>query len=476
MTILQWPSSDGRAGRRPTRTVTRTADSQIRTDIPTVDLQATAHEPKLRRSLTLFEATLGGVGIILGAGIYALVGEAAGRGGNAVWISFVLASVMAGLTGLSYAEMASAYPKAGADYEYSRRGLGARSAFVVGWVIIAGNLIAAAAVALGFGGYFNRFVEVGGVVPAVGALAVASLISAYGIRQAMWTSIALCLVELAGLLLVITIGVPHFGEEDLLLVHGGTAGILSASALVMFAFIGFEQIATLAEETNDAPRIVPRAMLLSIAITSLLYVLVALASVSIMGWEALSSSDAPLADVVSTVLGSRASDAVAVVALFSTGNTLLLLLVAASRLMYGMAERGALPAALAYVHPRYRTPVVATGAALLIAAGFASFGDIGLVAESANFAIFVGFGAVNVSLIVLRFMQPRLERPFRVPGSIGRLPLIPFAALASIAVMIAHLDGGAILIGLLIALVGTVAVLVLTATDKHDNDYPAKSP
>jgi APA family basic amino acid/polyamine antiporter len=228
----------------------------------------------------------------------------------------------------------------------------------------------------------------------------------------------------------------------------------------MFAFIGFEQIATLSEETNDAPRIVPRAMLLSIAITSALYVFVAVAAISIMGWEALSSSEAPLADVVSSVLGGRASDAVAVVALFSTGNTLLLLLVASSRLMYGMAEREALPPALAYVHPRYRTPLVATGLALLISAGFALFGDIGLVAESANFAIFIGFAAVNLSLIVLRFTRPELERPFRVPVSIGRLPLVPVAALVSIAVMIGHLDSGAILIGLLIAGVGALAVLV----------------
>jgi APA family basic amino acid/polyamine antiporter len=286
----------------------------------------------------------------------------------------------------------------------------------------------------------------------------------------MWTSIALCLVELAGLVLVIAIGVPHFGDEDLLLVHGGTTGVISAAALVMFAFIGFEQIATLAEETTDAPRVVPRAMLLSIAITGILYMLVAVASVSIMGWEALGSSEAPLADVVSTVLGSRTSDAVAVVALFSTGNTLLLLLAASSRLMYGMAEREALPAAVAYVHPRYRTPLVAMGVALLISSAFALFGDIGLVAEAANFAIFIGFAAVNVSLIVLRFTAPDIERPFRVPGSIGRVPIVPVAALASVAVMIAHLGGGAILIGLLIALVGTVIVLVQA---RGDNSIPA---
>jgi APA family basic amino acid/polyamine antiporter len=416
--------------------------------------------PALKRSLTLFETTLGGVGVILGAGIYALVGEAAGRAGNAVWISFLLAALMAAITGLSYAEMASTYPKASADYEYSRHALGTRPAFVVGWLIIAGNLIAAAAVALGFGGYFDRFVGVGVVIPAVVALAVATIIATIGIRQAMWTSIALCLVELAGLIFVIAIGVPHLGDADLLLVHGGASGLLSGAALIMFAFIGFEQIATLAEETTDARRTVPRAMILSIAVTSLLYTLVAIAAVSVVGWEQLSGSQAPLADVVASVLGDRASDSIAVVALFSTGNTLLLLLVAASRMIFGMAERGALPSPLASVNARFSTPAVASAASLLIAAGFALLGDIGLVAEAANFAIFVGFAAVNVSLIVLRYTHPQLERPFRVPGRIGRLPLLPILGLGTIALMVAHLEPGAILIGVGIGLTGILAGFV----------------
>ena len=114
----------------------------------------------LRRSLGLLETTLGGIGIILGAGIYALVGEVAGKAGDAVWVSFLMAAVMAAVIGLSYAELASAFPRAGADYEYTRQALGLRAAFVVGWLIVIGNLVAAATVSLGFGGYLHTFVDV----------------------------------------------------------------------------------------------------------------------------------------------------------------------------------------------------------------------------------------------------------------------------------------------------------------------------
>jgi APA family basic amino acid/polyamine antiporter len=414
----------------------------------------------LRRSLGLVETTLGGVGIILGAGIYALVGEVAAEAGNALWLSFLLAAAMAGVVGLGYAELASAFPKAGADYEYTRQALGLRAAFVVGWLIVIGNLVAAAAVALGFGGYLATFVDVPPRVAALAALAMATLIAFYGIRQAVWASILLTLIEAGGLVFVITIGVPHLGDVDLLESEQGVAGVFAGAALVMFAFIGFEQIATLAEETQDAARTVPRALLLALGITTVLYLLVAVAAVSVLGWEALSATDAPLADVAAEVLGDRASDFVAVVALFSTANTMLLLLVAASRLIYGMASTEALPRFLAWVHPGLQTPMRAIALSLVVSAGFALSGDIGLVAGATNFAVFIGFFAVNLSVIILRYTHPDVERPFRVPLSIGRMPALPIVALASVVFMTANLDRDALLIGIGLFISGVVAMEV----------------
>jgi APA family basic amino acid/polyamine antiporter len=417
---------------------------------------------QLRRSLGLIETTVGGVGIILGAGIYVLVGEVAGKSGNAVWISFVMAGAMAAIIGLSYAELASAFPRAGADYEYTRRALGPRPAFVVGWLIVIGNLVAAAAVALGFGKYLDSVWDVGPTRIAVGALVVATLIAFYGIRESVWTSVVLTLVEAGGLVLIITIGLPHLGDVDLTELSGGLDGVFAGAALVMFAFIGFEQIATLAEETRDATRVIPRAMLLAIAVTTALYLLVALAAVSVLGAGALATSDAPLADVAGEVLGSRADDLLTVIALFSTANTVLLLLVAASRLIYGMAATGTLPRFLAWVHPGAQTPARAIVLSLVVSVGFALSGDISLVAGATNFAVFVGFAAVNVSLIVLRFTHPETPRPFRVPLNIGRVPVLPVAALISVAFLMANLEQDALLIGAGLFVSGIVAMELLS--------------
>lgn len=417
-----------------------------------------APTPALRRRLGLFETTLSGIGIILGAGIYALVGEAAGIAGNAVWISFLIAAAMAALTGLSYAELASAYPQSGADYEYTRRGLGARAGFVIGWLMVVSNLVGAAAVALGFGGYFATFFEAEPLLLGLGLIVVCTLLAFAGVREAVWISIILTLIEATGLVVVITIGLPHVGDQDLL-AGPGVPQLFSAAALVAFAFIGFSQIASLAEETVDAPRVIPRAVLLSIGITTLVYVLVAVAAVSVLGARSLAASDAPLADVASAAVGEHSRDAVAIIALFATANTVLLLLMASSRMIYGMAsgDDAALPRFMAWVHPVVHTPARAILFCLVVTVGFALSGDLRFVAGASNFAVFVAFIGVNLTLIVLRYRAPDLSRPFRVRGSVGRLPLFPALGVVVVAVLLVNLDRDALVAGGALLVVGVAA-------------------
>ena len=306
---------------------------------------------ELKRSLGLLECTLMGVGVILGAGIYALVGQAANLAGNAVWMSFIFASLVASCTGLSYAELSSFIPKAGGEYYYARRALGDLAAFLVSWLLLVGIAVAGAAVALGFAGYLNGMVGVDPIWSACLLVVGTAALLIYGIKQSAWVAAACTVLEVIGLFIVIAVGAPKLGGIDYFATApSGVSGVLSAAALVFFAYIGFEEIVQLSEETRDATKNIPRAILYSIAITTVLYVLVALCAVSVLGWERLGASESPLADVVAESLGRRAFFGLSVIALFSTANTVLILLMSASRLLYGMAEDGKVPKFLAAVH------------------------------------------------------------------------------------------------------------------------------
>ena len=316
--------------------------------LPTPDRQG----PGLQRSVGLFGATVSGIAIVLGAGIYVLVGEAAGLSGNAVWASFLVAALLAAGTGLSYAELTSMFPEAGAAAAYAKEAFGTRMGFVTGWMDIVVNAIAAPAVALGFGSYLGALTGVSPTVLAIAVLLVCSGIVLMGVRQTVGVAGLFALIEVAGLVFVIVIGVPRIGDVNLLTVEGGIAGLLGAAALVFFAYEGFEEIATLSEEVKDPTRTIPIALLVSIAVTTVIYALVAAVVVSAVPWQELASSEAPLADVVRERSGSTFANAISFVALFATFNTVLLVLATGPRAMYGMSRRGLLPPSSAACGPR----------------------------------------------------------------------------------------------------------------------------
>jgi APA family basic amino acid/polyamine antiporter len=400
----------------------------------------------LRRVLGLVEVTAGGVGIIIGAGIYVLLGAATAHAGPLVWMAFLFAALLSALTGLSYAELSSMFPSAAGEYEYTRQAWPEWVAFVVGWTMVMGLLVAAATVSLGFGRYAGHFVDVDPRPAALALLVVVSVIATLGIKQSARLTLALSAVQVGGLVLVVAIGVPHLGDVDLL-TGPGAAGVLGAAALVFFAFIGFDEVITLAEETRDPTRTVPRALLLALGLSALLYVTVAIASVSVLGAPALAASSRPLADVMAHVLGARAATVVAAIALLTTTNTTLLALTAASRVIYGMAKAGALPSALAQVDPGRGAPRGAVMAGLVVAAAFAALGDFTVIAAVTDFAVYVVFLSVNATVVILRRTRPDLARPFAVPGTIAGVPLIPVLGLISVAVMLTQLEPLAITLG-----------------------------
>jgi len=391
-------------------------------------------KPELKRRISLFGLTVYGVGNVLGAGIFALIGEVVGITGNISWLAFILASVTGALTGLSYAELSAMFPKSAAEFVYTERAFKIRLlSFLLGWIIIFSGILSAATVALGFAGYladligFSPIILV--IIFAAILIVIVGLINFVGIRASTWTNIIFTLIEASGLILIIIIGIPFLGTVNYFeLPLGGSYGaIFSAVALIFFAYIGFEDIANVAEEVKEPSRNLPRAIIYSIIITTVLYCLTALSVVSILPYSVIASSSAPLSDVALAVLGPIGETIMSFIALFATANTVLIMMIVTSRMMYGMARDKALPEGLSKVSPKFRTPALAvlvTMILTIIPLGLYFFGDISTVANATVFGVLITFFLVNLSLIVLRKKKPELKRPFRLKPNISWIPIV----------------------------------------------------
>jgi APA family basic amino acid/polyamine antiporter len=356
-------------------------------------------EPQLKRRLGLWVTVITGVGVILGSGIYVLVGVAAGEAGNAVWLSFLIAAAVAGLTGLSYARLSRLKPKDAPEFQFVGMAFRPWLAFLAGWLILWAVVISSSAVALGFAGYLSYLAGTPVIPVAIGLVLACSMVVFLGIGESALLAGILTFVEVAGLVFIVAVGVPHFGEVNIMEMPMGVVGTVGAASLVFFAYLGFEGMANLSEEMKNPEKDLPRAILLALGISTLLYILVALSAISVVDWQTLGQSDAPLALVAAQVLGDRAGTTLTLVALFSTANTVLLLLLGASRAMWAMSCAGALPGAFCVIGKERRTPWLAIIVVAFFASLFTVFEDIGQVAEFTNFATLLAFAGVNAAAI-----------------------------------------------------------------------------
>jgi APA family basic amino acid/polyamine antiporter len=421
----------------------------------------TTSTPQLSRRLGLFSTTLSGVGIILGAGIYVIIGTATRDAGSAVWLAFLFASVLAAMTGLAYAELASMFPLAGASPVYIQEAFGRHAGFVLGWLRLWVSMLTAAAVVIGFGGYLAGLLGLPPAAAALTALALSLAIILAGVRETVIVAVVMTLIEAGGLVLVLALGFDSIGSRPLMEMPRSGVGLLTGATLVFFAFEGFEQIATLSEETRDPTRTIPRAILLSIGICALLYALVAVVAVSVLPWRELASSSSPLADVARAAGGPTYANALSSIALFATFNTALMMLATAARRAYGMANRGMLPALFRIVGQKRKTPWVAALVLTGCSALMVLVGEIGPVAHAANFAIFLSFIAVNTAVVWLRRTRPEAERPFRIPATLGRIRVIPVLSNLGIALLALFSDPKAALAVLVLLAVGILVAPVV---------------
>ncbi len=402
-------------------------------DGPPIELPAT-----LRRRLSLPLLVLYGTGITIGAGIYVLIGAVAGHAGKYAPWSFLLAAMVMALTVASYAELSTRFPVSTGEAAYVKAAFQSQVlSTLTGLLTISVGVVASSAVTLGSAGYIEQFVDVPQSLIVVIVVVLLGAVAAWGILESVLLASVFTLIEVGGLLAIIVAAVhvnlpimawlvqPPPLQADTL------SGIAFASLLAFFAFIGFEDLANVVEEAKVPHRDIPRAMALTLLISTILYVAVAAIAVSAVSAERLSLSAAPLSMVFREVAGVSPVT-ISIIAIVATLNTILAQMTMAARVVYGMARQGDLPGIAGRVHPKTATPLVATALIVVLVIALALTVPLVRLAESTSLATLMVFALVNLALLRLRHRRVQSHGPHvRVPI------LVPAAGFATCTVMIA---------------------------------------
>ncbi len=394
------------------------------------------NEQKLRRALTTPLLTLYGLGVTVGAGIYVLVGATADIAGPFAAFSFVVAALVVSLTALSYAELATRFPVSAGEAAYVEAGFQKRwMAVFVGLAVAASGIISASAVAIGAASYLHALTGFAIPVLTVSVVLIMGLIALWGITESVFVAAVITIVEIAGLLFVMGWGMSvhdpqGYGISSMLppLELDAWRGIFAASLLAFFAFVGFEDMANVAEEVKDPVRTIPKAILLTLVLATVLYLGTSMTVLLVVPINVLSTSAAPLALVFSNA-PEVIKQGFSAVAILATVNGVLIQMIMASRVIYGLADRDHLPKVLAVVPKATQTPVVATLLVVAIIVLLTQSIPIGTLAERTSQIVLGVFVLVNVSLILLKMKPDEAAKHFRVPLAVPILGVITSALL-----------------------------------------------
>lgn len=415
---------------------------------------ATAEKKSLTRTLGAFQLTMLGIGAIIGTGIFVLTAEAANKAGPAMMVSFVIAAVVCGLAALCYSELASMVPVSGSAYTYSYATFGEVIAWIVGWALVLEYAIAASAVSVGWSGYMvglveNIFaIEVGndfvagpfdanpGIIN-VPAMLIALLCMALlliGTKESARFNAILVAIKVSALMLFLALALPAMNAEnfqpfspngffakevvDPITNNMVTVGVAAASASIFFAYVGFDAVSTAAEETINPQRNIPIGLIGSLAICTVIYMLVAAGATGAVGAQPggeLSQSKEALAFVLNEIGHGWAGKLVAISAAIALPSVILMMMFGQTRIFFVMARDGLLPDVFSKLHPKYGTPHVVTICTGVFVALFAALFPVGKLADISNSGTLFAFFTVAVGVMILRRTNPDRPRPFRTP-------------------------------------------------------------
>jgi amino acid transporter len=406
------------------------------------------------------QMALYGLGGMLGAGIYGLIGKAAGQVGNAVWLAFIVALIAALLTALSYASLGSRYPRAAGAAYVTQRAYGfPLLSFMVGLALVCSGLTSIATQSRVFAANFIELIGLDGMPVAglaLGFLMIMSGIVFRGIRESMWVNILCTIVEASGLILVVLVGMSYWGSVNYLETPPTNGDdhamliVIQGAILAFFAFIGFEDMYNVAEEVREPQRTIPLGLVVAMVAAAIIYIAVAITAVSVVPWQELSQAPGPITEVVARAAPAIPPILFTGITLFAVANTGLVNFVTASRLLYGMARQGLLPQILGRVHNGRRTPHIAIFLLFLILVPLALSGTIAELASATVLLLLSVFTVVNGALFVLKGRKGEEPGRFEIPRIIPALGALVCLALIVVRVSTGDWRAPAIAGGLLL--------------------------
>jgi len=398
-----------------------------------------SQEPALKRVITLPLLVLYGLGVSIGAGIYVLIGEAAAQAGFYTPLSFLLASIVMGLIASSFAELSGRLPKSAGEAVYVKAGLRSESlALLTGAIVLISATVSAAAITVGGVGYLLELIPAPRLAMTFGVVLLMGGIAAWGVKQSVIFAAVFTVLEVLGLLIII--GAGFWNQPDILTrlpeivpAWGDTAAytaIFTTSLIAFFAFIGFDDIVNLVEETKKPTRTIPRAIYITLAITTILYFLVSTVAVLSVPLEDLGASSAPVRLLFERLTNSSPLS-ITLIAVIATLNGIVLQIIMAARVLYGMANTGSIPAVFGKVHPKTGTPLLSTALITITIIALAALFPIGELAAVTSQMILIVFTLTNLALISLKLRRvPAPEGIYTVGiwqpilGTIGCLALL----------------------------------------------------
>ena len=423
------------------------------------DMVAASRKPGgLKKVLGPFDLILMGIGAIVGTGIFVLTGTGALTAGPALTISFIIAAMACGFAALCYAEFSSTVPVAGSIYTYSYATLGELVAWMIGWDLMLEYGLATSAVSVGWSGYFQSLIAGFGLhlpdaltaapgavpgkvtyfnLPALLIMLVLTTMLSWGMRESARLNNIMVAIKVAVVLLFIAVGARHVQPENWqpFMPYGHT-GVLSAAALVFFAFIGFDAVTSAAEEVKRPERDLPIGIIGSLAVCTILYVIVSAIMTGIVPYKQFLGVDHPVSLALKYAGENWVAGFVDLGAILGMTTVILVMAYGQTRVIFAMSRDGLLPKKLSSIHPKHSTPFFATWVVGIVFGLIAALIPLDVLTELINIGTLAAFSLVSIAVIILRKKRPELHRAFRCPG----VPVIPLLAVAFCVVLMTYLS------------------------------------